>query len=49
MDPSFVTDERHHDPQADSTIKNVEVGSAGELKCRIVVLDKRTHKQLELI
>jgi len=29
-DPSFVTDERHHDPQAGSAIKNAEAGSAIE-------------------
>jgi len=32
-----------------SAIKNAEAGSAGELKCRIVVSDRRTHRLLELI
>jgi hypothetical protein len=32
-----------------SAIENAEAGSAGELKCRIVVSDRRTHRQLELI
>jgi len=32
-----------------SAIKNAEAGSAGELKCRIVVSDRRTHKLPELI
>ncbi len=32
-----------------SAIENVEAGSAGELKCRIVVSDRHTHRQLELI
>ncbi len=36
-DPSSATDGRHHDPQAGFAIENVEAGSAGELKCRIVV------------
>jgi S-adenosylmethionine synthetase len=32
-----------------STIENAEAGSAGELKCKIVVSDKRTHRLPELI
>jgi len=31
------------------TIENAEAGSAGELKCKIVMSDRRTHKQPELI
>ncbi len=33
----------------DSAIKNVEAGSAGELKCKIVVSNRRTHRLPELI
>ncbi len=47
--PNSVTDGRHHDPQAGSTIENAEAGSVGELKCRIIVSDRRTHRQPELI
>jgi len=32
-----------------SAIENEEAGSIGELKCRIVVSDRRTHRLLELI
>jgi hypothetical protein len=32
-----------------SAIENVEAGFAGELKCKIVVSDRRTHRQPELI
>jgi S-adenosylmethionine synthetase len=32
-----------------STIENAEAGSVGELKCRIVVSDRRTHRLPELI
>jgi hypothetical protein len=32
-----------------SAIENAEASSAGELKCRIVVSDRRTHRQFELI
>jgi hypothetical protein len=32
-----------------SAIENAEADSAGELKCRIVVLDRRTHRLPELI
>ncbi len=32
-----------------SAIENAEAGSAGELKCRIIVSDRRTHTQPELI
>jgi hypothetical protein len=32
-----------------SAIENVEAGSVGELKCRIVVSDRRMHRQPELI
>jgi len=32
-----------------SAIENAETGSAGELKCRIVVSDRRTHRLPELI
>jgi hypothetical protein len=32
-----------------SAIENAEAGSTGELKCRIVVSDRRTHRQPELI
>jgi hypothetical protein len=48
-DPSFVTNGRHHDLQASFAIENAEAGSASELKCRIVVLDRHTHRQPELI
>jgi len=34
---------------AGSAIENAEVGFASELKCRIVVSDRRTHRQPELI
>ncbi len=33
----------------DSTIENEEADSTSELKCRIVVSDRRTHKLPELI
>ncbi len=33
----------------DSAIENEEAGSADELKCKIVVSDRRTHKLPELI
>ncbi len=32
-----------------SAIENAEAGSAGELKCKIVVSNRRTHRQPELI
>jgi len=48
-DPSSVTDGRHHDPHAGSAIENAEADSVGELKCRIVVSNRRTHRQPELI
>ncbi len=32
-----------------SAIENAEAGSVGELKCKIVVSDIRTHKLPELI
>ncbi len=32
-----------------SAIENAEAGSTDELKCKIVVSDRRTHKLLELI
>jgi hypothetical protein len=32
-----------------STIENAEASSASELKCRIVVSDRRTHRLPELI
>jgi hypothetical protein len=32
-----------------SAIENAEAGSAGELKCRIVVSDRRMHRLPELI
>jgi S-adenosylmethionine synthetase len=32
-----------------SAIENAEAGSTGELKCRIVVSDRRTHRQPKLI
>jgi len=32
-----------------SAIENAEAGSTGELKCKIVVSNRRTHRLLELI